>query len=399
MLKKVLIAVLLCPLLLACEEEEDSFSFPRSASQLNTNLDQAAVLFPDRAQFQRLNAGDTRACFYRSDVFLGSESAQELDCWGERLLGDYVGAINRGDSKVMALGAGHVCTTRNDFGGIGIGCDGANEFGQAETPESKTLQYQEDNDPSKWTNHWTFNAEMVAAGAEHSCLLDSYGVHCWGHNNEGQIDAPYMEGPVWIAAGGNTSCAIDQNQSLHCWGALGADQVPESLTQVSNVDVGHDFVCAVQNGDVICWGNTENWDEQPPDYVNVQHISAGYDHVCVLDETAVGQPLAYDCFGNDHAEESILNLPAGVLQNMAVLGSEIETIVAGKGFTCASMKYDGYTYRNESQHTAVECWGANEFGQSRAPRFLCLGFHTTASIDDLGAESDTGRASCPQYSL
>lgn len=405
MLKKVLAAVLVLPLLMACEDEEEGFSFSRSAENRNlsvvkANIDSLSILeaqYPNRSRFQRLDTGHTRACFYRSDVFLGGVSSQELDCWGERLLGDYVGAINKGENKTLAVGDAHVCTIRSDFGGRGVGCDGGNEYGESESPESKSLQYQEDSDPSAWTGHWTYNAQVTAAGAGHSCLLDEYGVYCWGDNSAGQTDVPALSNPLWVAAGGNTSCAIDEHQALHCWGDLGMDRIPSNLTLVSQVDVGHDFICAVQNGDLFCWGNTENWDVDPNDYVNVQHISAGYDHACVLDQTAVDQPLAYHCFGKDNVDTSPLTLPEGVQTNIQVLGSEIQTIAAGKGFTCASMNYDGYEYQNMTEHTAVECWGANDNKQSAAPKFLCLGFHQTASIDNQGIESDTENAFCPQF--
>jgi hypothetical protein len=404
MFRSLLAVLLAVPFLMACEEEE-GFNFSRVAGEQNTSVIQPNsatdspidIAYPNRGQFHRLVAGEGRTCFNRSDKFLAGETSPELDCWGKRLLGDYVNNINKGENNVLAIGRGHVCTIRQDFGGRGVGCVGDNDHGQSLSPDTKTTQYQDDAEPENWKGLWAFNANIVAAGLDHTCVLDQYGVYCWGKGSEGQLDVPVMDNPIWLAAGGNTSCAIDEYGAMHCWGAL-ADQVPQDLVGVTKVDVGDDFVCAVISGDVSCWGNIQDWTVQPADYVNVQHISAGSYHGCVIDDTGAGNLVSH-CFGKENATSPFLTMPQSVQDSMAMFSGQLKTIAAGKGYTCASFKYDGYSYRNGTEHAAVECWGNNEFGEADVPRFLCLGFHATARTDEMDTDtgsymSDTDQAVC-----
>jgi hypothetical protein len=45
------------------------------------------------------------------------------------------------------------------------------------------------------------DAPIVSAGLDHTCALDSTGVHCWGDNSYGQTTVPALVNPVTVSAG------------------------------------------------------------------------------------------------------------------------------------------------------------------------------------------------------
>jgi len=386
-----LLAMFLGVTLSGCEDEEGGFSFSRGETRENLNYAMVADTFAPIDQLFRLSAGQGRSCFFRSDVFLGSASTQELDCWGRRLIGDYVNSLNRGENKMVVQGADHVCIIRSDTGGRRVGCAGDNAYGQSVAPEPRDNTQFDVTDAGNWKGHWSFNVQVIAAGNHHTCLLDRFGVHCWGRNHRSQTSVPELSNPVWVAAGGDTTCAIDGSQALHCWGDIGQDQVPSNLGAVSRVAVGADFVCAAANTAVTCWGNTTEWQVLPrQDYSDLQHLTAGRQHACVLDNVDINSDLEPHCFGVDNDDQTLLVVPDLLKRN-------IRTLSAGNDFTCASRTYEGFEYQNTTDHTAVECWGNNEENQTRSPKFLCVGFHDTRSRIDLNGDevSDTDAAFCP----
>src|SRR5690242_11229169 len=61
--------------------------------------------------------------------------------------------------------------------------------------------------------------KMLALGKAHGCSLDAPidGVLCWGDNRKGQTTVPPLTSPTYIAAGGDTTCAVD-GKTVQCWG-------------------------------------------------------------------------------------------------------------------------------------------------------------------------------------
>ena len=277
-------------------------------------------------------------------------------------------------------------------------CDGSNSHGQNTDPSPLSKNETK-------SGHWLTNPYVVASGNRQNCALDFYGVYCWGDNGKGQTDVPVMQDVKWVAAGGDTSCAIDGHDELICWGdnRQGQADIPDYISSVSKVSVGGDFVCAANGGQIDCWGNTAGWNEQPGTYTDVVHISAGQDHVCILDETAAGvQSLQASCFGKDSTTSDLLVVPAEIKSN-------IRTISAGNGFTCAANIYAGYAWSpdedalgndmvdeitgepvySQVDHTGILCWGKNDEGQASAPKQLCLGYNQQAI--------DYAERTCPEY--
>ncbi len=141
-------------------------------------------------------------------------------------------------------------------------------------------------------------AVAVSAGGQHTCaLLDDTTLRCWGANSFGQlglgdtdsrgrtadsmgdalpaVDLP--SGVVWVAAGGEHTCAVLDDGALHCWGLndfgqLGLGDIAnrgdsaDETGLTTQVDLGGDAVarvatgsamsCALlSDGEVTCWGN------------------------------------------------------------------------------------------------------------------------------------------------
>lgn len=113
----------------------------------------------------------------------------------------------------------------------------------------------------------------LAAGAAHTCLIDSGNVlSCWGSNQSGQLGttAPtrIVEG-LWtsVSAGSDHTCGIRDDQTLWCWGdnSFGQLGTGDRLRQPTPTQVGADrdwqevsagdrFTCALRGGAGLCWG-------------------------------------------------------------------------------------------------------------------------------------------------
>jgi hypothetical protein len=87
-------------------------------------------------------------------------------------------------------------------------------------------------------------ASALALGQSHSCRVDRGALLCWGANNDGALGtgdaddrrAPTAVSPAggapWIAvaAGDNSTCAIDATRAVWCWGPNAAGQLGASDT-------------------------------------------------------------------------------------------------------------------------------------------------------------------------
>ena len=144
-------------------------------------------------------------------------------------------------------------------------------------------------------------AVQLVAGNDHFCARMSDGtVRCWGDNRMGSLgvddagvsnepsDAGVLadggwrvsrvadlSGVIQLGAGGTTTCAVDGDGGLACWGGndkaqLGLDDAAPAFDgdrhpapapvavprDVQRVDVGQASACAVlANADVWCWGD------------------------------------------------------------------------------------------------------------------------------------------------
>lgn len=170
----------------------------------------------------------------------------------------------------VATGRQHVCV-RDDAGAVWCAGDNAlGQLGRGGSPEG--FVQVELPEP----------VQHVVAERESNCAVTADGIWCWGRNSNGQIapggqpsEAPSradVDGnPTFarVAMGPQTTCALDSEGALYCWGGSLCDGLTFAGYQaVQNLDtaslsptalaVGRDFVC-VTSADrrTLCAGNDE----------------------------------------------------------------------------------------------------------------------------------------------
>ena len=232
---------------------------------------------------------------------------------------------------------------------------------------------------------------QIAAGFSHTCALTSGGaVHCWGHNDNGQLGngsitnsstpVPVIGLPSdvsAISAGFSHTCALTSSGAIHCWGynlsgQLGNGSITNSSTPVpvvglssgiSAIATGGSYTCILtSSGAVHCWG--ENWFGQLGDGSTVNSrtpvpvvgltsgvsvISTGSAHTCAL--TASGDTYCWGYNGNGQLGDSS-TIHSSIPISIAGLSSGVSAIDTGHKHTCVL-----------TSSGAVHCWGLNDNGQ------------------------------------
>jgi alpha-tubulin suppressor-like RCC1 family protein len=190
----------------------------------------------------------------------------------------------------------------------------------------------------------------ISVGANHTCTIAPDGVvHCWGPdaggvlgNGIGTTDQA-IPGPVIhqgdgmdqradvVRAGFDNVCAL-QGGDLYCWGAgaigvTGAREASPQSPILSNVTAfdttDQGLACAVSGGIARCWGDNSNGELGDPN------------------APASSDSPWYVCSGNN-ADCDASNNPL----------SGVRSIAAAGDFACALM-----------DDTTVQCWGRNDVGQ------------------------------------
>jgi alpha-tubulin suppressor-like RCC1 family protein len=318
---------------------------------------------------------------------------------------------------------------RNLYGGLGDDTVGTTNDGNPETINCGT-----GTDAYMFAAEDTFvgceNASnpmltpvALAGGSTHACALFETGdVKCWGGNSDGSLglgdtaprgDDPGEMGPslpivdlgtgrkaTQVAAGGNTTCVLLDDDSLKCWGrvirpggfvpigdapgemgdALPVIDLGTGRTAVSLAVAGAVVCALLDNGSVKCWGHNEigtlglgdtanrgddageMGDALPPVNLGTGRtaiaITAGSEHVCALLDNATVK-----CWGKgdkgqmgigqhsnrgDQPGEMGDALPAVPLGT----GRSAVAITAGQDYSCALL-----------DNASVKCWGYNASGR------------------------------------
>ena len=262
----------------------------------------------------------------------------------------------------------------------------------------------------------SFRATEVAAGARHTCALDTDGgVWCWGENGRGQLGsgasgagpAANRSAPVpvhldvevaAITAGGAHTCAITIDDEVWCWGANDQGQLgdgstidrdtPTPVTQlgrVLEVIAGGGHTCARDMDQQLwCWGSNSVGQlglaaatalRSAPVAVEgipaLSSASASGGHSCGVDRDG-----GVWCWGDNRAGQTgseVLEThqpPTRVAQI-----DDADTVGTGWGTTCtndaegglccvalAGLGLDyGYSCAQRGDGS-VACWGVNVYG-------------------------------------
>lgn len=216
-------------------------------------------------------------------------------------------------------------------------------------------------------------ATAIDGGNNHTCSLAGEALACSGANAEGQVGnmsiatqptaLTVMTGATSFDLDSTTSCAVDGNKQLYCWGRNAYKTIDPSTTiktfpthvagidGVEQVAVGGDHICAlVADHRVTCWGlnskgqlGTGELDDpsQPQPFTTaavtgVVEVVAARNHTCVRTE---GSGTVY-CFG-----EGYTAAPMPITTGAVALA-------AGGSHDCAIVS-DG----------TVRCWGDQLYGQ------------------------------------
>jgi alpha-tubulin suppressor-like RCC1 family protein len=234
-------------------------------------------------------------------------------------------------------------------------------------------------------------ASAVSVGTWSVCALTrAGGVYCWGNGPDGELGngttpraqstavpvTGLSSGAVEVSVGQGTACARKNDGTVQCWGASGlgllgnADAPTYALTPVvvsgvtgaTSLSVGANVACAVQGGQVYCWGGLDGMGELgtgalegsdtpvavaglPP---GMTKVAAGEDWVC-----AIAQSGGAFCWGDGTAGNLGNNQLAVSPTPVVVQGLMGAVDLASGGDCTCALLADG----------AVQCWGYGNNGE------------------------------------
>jgi alpha-tubulin suppressor-like RCC1 family protein len=244
-------------------------------------------------------AGEDHTCVLTLDL--------TVSCWGRNDVGQLGGGTvsaaeptpqevpGLSDIVDIAAADNNTCAVDDDGDAWCWGSDThgqlGNGGGSSGTPESSPVQVT--------TTGVTGGFVQIEVGDRHVCALGSTAaVYCWGDDAAGQLgngaSAADPSRPsvvtaggrrfIAVAAGGDSSCAIDANLAGYCWGDNSSGQLgvgdttdrstPAAVDQsdirvstiasivvgydrpmVIDLDIGRDHACAVDlESGIYCWG-------------------------------------------------------------------------------------------------------------------------------------------------
>lgn len=280
------------------------------------------------------------------------------------------------ESKV-AVGYSHSCALVSV-----VYCWGRNLSGQVgDNSQNDTSTRKAVNTTEGVSSLYGKTVVSIATGEWHSCALANDGtVHCWGDADYGQLgdDMPtafrkvpvavsttsssslYNKTVMGIDAGGDATCAVATDGTIHCWGRNNNGQMGDGLV-VDNLDPERVTLGSVSGK-------------------SFKQISTGGQHVCALatDNTihcwgAGGHGQLGDNTGASNRTAVAVNMVNGV---SSLYGKTITSITVGTFHSCA-LTSDG----------KVHCWGDNGSGElgdnSTTDRLVPVAVSTANGVSSL----------------
>ena len=262
--------------------------------------------------------------------------------------------------------ATHQCGVTNDGGVICWGDNSTDQLGHEDAGFGVDRECTKYGGPSPCAptpypaETQAYTAKQVAAGAVHTCMLDSNGeVECWGNGKQGELGQHTVgffgyhpepnpvtgfpdSGVSQLSAGSQNTCALAKDGTVWCWGYNSHGEVGHA----ANLDAG-DFCCNIEPGcNYGCYANRDP--SQVPGVTGVTALSVGYDHAC-----AVAGDKTVWCWGNNlkgqlgRGTTAVDPLPKQVPGITNAVG-----VASGNAYSCAWLS-DG----------TAKCWGLNNKGQ------------------------------------
>jgi len=200
-----------------------------------------------------------------------------------------------------------------------------------------------------------------------NCAVRNSIISCWGPDGQVTDPAkiPTVTDVTQIDVGDEFACVIDENR-LKCWGEnnFGVLAIPAEVasSDVLDIGTGGSHACALLSDHTVsCWGENFGGSLSVPTLNKPTQITVGHRYACALTEDGV------ICFGNNFQGRT--NPPSNLLNPRYV--------DASAGHACAL------------DDTGVRCWGYNNFGQINVPslsnvKALSIGDGLSCAIDENG---------------
>ncbi|MBN2360266.1 MAG: hypothetical protein JXR83_12510 [Deltaproteobacteria bacterium] len=406
-----------------------------------------------RIKVTALDNSGSHTCALRGDSVIkcfGNNSSGELGVGHRASQGDEpdemgamlvrVGRDSAGDANLTAqhvsVGSTHSCAILQSDQVL---CWGDNVYGKLGLGDS----IDRGDDPGELVG-WTVSlgssltATQIACGATHTCALlvsrQDRLVKCWGNNDFGKLglgisgsashvgDGPDEMGDllpavdlgpgdvVAVASGGNNTCAVLYDQSVHrlkCWGENGSGQlgIGDALSrgddpgemgtalpnvnlgtsgEVAAVDVGVGHVCALlADQHVKCWGENgsgelglgdkgDRGDQQGEMGNNlprvalgtgalVSKVTAGSNHTCALLTTGLVK-----CWGNNSYGQLGLGVSGATSHrgdDAGEMGSSLPAVDLGTGRSAVDVWAGVHDTCAQLDDGSIKCWGLNSYGR------------------------------------
>lgn len=216
----------------------------------------------------------------------------------------------------------------------------------------------------------------VSAGSYHTCAISSInGTICWGRNANGELgngtttttNVPVQalsvgRNVVAIAAGGSHSCALTNLGKLLCWGDNRAGQFGNgatasstspievlSFTPNTQIFAGLVTTCALNSGDLQCWGDAQTSPLAVPFGQPVTKAELGDYSMCVTLQ-----------------DESMWCRGQNLVGQLGWVGAESTTTFVPSAVTNPTEFSIGTTTCAVAASKAM-CWGAADHGETGDP--------------------------------
>lgn len=306
-------------------------------------LSAALVAVIGISNVSQITVGDHFAC--------STDSNRDTYCWGQNSSGqlgisagvDQPTRIPTGatSSAYISAGTNNLCALKLTGE---ILCVGDSTSGQSGYLSTSAIPL---------TNSTASNLSKVSAGADTSCAIDSNGLlQCWG-----ALKPISTYGGTFsdVSVGNGSACAVTSEKKLLCWGSNSAGQLGDgsnrtsmSLVSVSNstasfekVSVGYKHSCAVtSDGLVYCWGDNSHLqlgstgaDSKVPKVVpgiaTATSVAVGDYHSCAQQTNG-----SITCWGDNSKKQISVSATKYLPPTELVLSSPVSKFALGAYNTC-----------------------------------------------------------------
>ncbi len=245
----------------------------------------------------------------------------------------------------------------------------------------------EDGSLAKAKHPW----KLIASGDQHTCVAGESELKCWGNNEYGVLNIPrkFNEITQLTSTWSSAVCAKD-GQGWECWGAckFGICDIPKTHRNSEKLSSGAAHVCSLQGGKVACWGNNKyERTSIPSDLKAATNIAVSDRYSCAVIQGGIVKCWGSDEDGQITAAESLKNINSIYLgsrhacafdlfgklicsqvtkekigefpnfgQSRVPEHMDFKYVATGRLHTCGV-----------SKNNKIECWGANQNGQSSPP--------------------------------